>query len=203
MGATATKAKLALGADSAGMYLTPEEFDAITEYDENYRYELIHGVLVVSPVPLEAHEDPNDELGGLLRNYRDDHPKGGALDATLPNRCVRVNSSRRLADRVIWAGLGRQPRPKKDLPTIVVEFVLAGRRNRLRDYETKRDEYLAVGVQEYWVVDRFQRTMTVSRASGEELKITEKKAYRPPLLPGFVLPLARLLAVADRWAAVE
>jgi hypothetical protein len=40
---------LEIDLESAGMLLTPEEFDAITEYDENDRYELIHGVLVVKP----------------------------------------------------------------------------------------------------------------------------------------------------------
>jgi hypothetical protein len=29
--------------------------------------------------------------------------------------------------------------------------------------------------------------------------IPEKQVYGTPLLPGFELPLARLLAVADRW----
>ena len=40
-----------LGPESAGMLMTPEEFDAVNDYDENYRYELIHGVLVVNPIP--------------------------------------------------------------------------------------------------------------------------------------------------------
>jgi hypothetical protein len=33
---------LALGPDSAGLLMTPEEFDAVEEYDENYRYELVN-----------------------------------------------------------------------------------------------------------------------------------------------------------------
>jgi Uma2 family endonuclease len=203
MSTASAQTRIVLGQDSAGMYLTPEEFDAIKDYDPNFRYELMQGVLVVWPVPLEAHDGPNEELGRLLLNYRYDHPKGGALDETLPNRYVRINGTRRLADRVVWAGLGRQPIPKEDTPTIVVEFVSAGKRNRLRDYETKRDEYLSAGVKEDWIIDRFQRILTVYRSDGTELVISAKKSYRPPLLPGFVLPVARLLEVADRWAAVE
>ena len=34
----------------------------------------------------------------------------------------------------------------------------------------------------------------------EELHIPADKTYETPLLPGFVLALKRLLAVADRWA---
>ena len=50
---------------SAGLQMTPEEFDAITNYDDRYRYELVHGVLVVNPIPSEAEADPNEELGSL------------------------------------------------------------------------------------------------------------------------------------------
>jgi hypothetical protein len=32
-----------------------------------------------------------------------------------------------------------------------------------------------------------------------ELVIREKDVYRTPLLPGFELPLAQLLAIADEW----
>ncbi|MGO9467146.1 MAG: hypothetical protein ACLQVF_23635 [Isosphaeraceae bacterium] len=55
--------KLKLGLASAGMLMTPEEFDAVTRYDERYRYELIKEVLVVTRLPAEAESDPNDELG--------------------------------------------------------------------------------------------------------------------------------------------
>ena len=50
--------KLILGLGLAGMLMTPEEFDAIDEADENYKYELIHGVLVVTPPPLEEERGP-------------------------------------------------------------------------------------------------------------------------------------------------
>ena len=45
--------------------------------------------------------------------------------------------------------------------------------------------------------------MTVYRFTGEkddELLIPEGQTYETPLLPGFVLPLKQLLALADRWA---
>ena len=53
--------------DSNGMLMTPEEFDAATDFDERSSYELIHGVLIVSPPPGESERDPNDELGFHLR----------------------------------------------------------------------------------------------------------------------------------------
>jgi Uma2 family endonuclease len=193
---------LRLGRRSNGMLMTPEEFDAVTNYDDCYRYELIHGVLIVSPLPLEAEASPNDELGRLLRNYQADHPQGSALDETLPERYIPTEGSRRRADRVIWAGLGRLPDPEVDVATIAIEFVSSGRRSQSRDYEEKRREYKAVGVKEYWIIDRFQRTMTVYRnvpGKPAEEVVPEHGVYRTDLLPGFEAPLARLLALADRW----
>jgi Uma2 family endonuclease len=114
--------------------------------------------------------------------------------------------SRRRADRVIWVGLGRVPDIHKDVPAIVVEFVSNRKRDRVRDYEEKRREYLAIGVSEYWIIDRFKRTLTVVRnAPGQpsEIVVQAEETYQSPLLPGFDLPLKQLLKLADDWAAAN
>jgi Uma2 family endonuclease len=186
------------------MSMTPEEFDAHEPEDfvDHYRYELIRGVLVVAPPAGNAEVDPNEELGHLLRTYRDEHPQGSALDVTLSERTVPTTANRRRCDRAIWAGLGRLPDEEKDIPTIVVEFVSASRRDHRRDYEEKLQEYLAAGVLEYWIIDRFRRIMTVNRKEPGGVitqVIQESGSYQTDLLPGFILPLARLLAKADQW----
>ncbi len=191
-----------IGLASAGLIMTPAEFDALDVCDELCRYELIHGVLFVNPLPSHAEVDPNDELGYLLREYRRRHPQGSCLDRTMPERFVQTPNSRRRADRVIWAGLGRRPDPAVDVPTIVVEFVSASRRDWRRDYVEKRREYGELGVREYWIIDRFCRAMTVYRhtESGEsQVLVAEGDTYRTDLLPGFELPLAQLLGIADDW----
>jgi Uma2 family endonuclease len=189
-----------LNANSNGMELEPDEFDAVTEWDPAYRYELIHGVVIVSPIPAEGEAAPVDELGYLLRKYQEKHPQGAALDWSLPERYIYLsNKTRRRADRVIWAGLGRMPRPKLDPPAIAIEFVSKSRRDRQRDYVTKRREYREAGVKEYWLIARFRRVMSVSLADGSERELTENEIYQTPLLPGFELSLQRLLAVADKW----
>jgi Uma2 family endonuclease len=188
------------GPDSAGTLMAPREFDR-AEFVEGWRYELLHGVLIVTPPPLEEERDPNGELCYRLRVYRDTHPQGGALDGTLYEQTVKTRNNRRRADRVIWAGLGRPPR-RADVPTIVIEFVSEGKRDRERDYEEKRDEYIAIGVREYWIIDRFKRLMTVYSPGDKKARkrvIREHQTYTTNLLPGFELPLGRLLAAADRW----
>jgi Uma2 family endonuclease len=185
------------------MVMTPEEFDAAADFDEHYSYELIHGVLIVSPPPGAAERDPNGELEFLLRSYQLNHPSGSLLDKTLSEQYIHLPGSRRRADRVVWIGLGRVPDLAKDVPAIAIEFVSKRQRDRVRDYEEKRRDYLSIGVQEYWIIDRFQRIMTIVRktlSEPAELVIKENDLYTTPLLPGFELPLARLLKVADDWA---
>ena len=194
-----------VGPSSAGLLMTPEEFDAIAELDDRFDYELIHGVLIVTPIPSEAESDPNEELGFLLQSLSGE-PSAGIIPRSHTGRALCLHSKHAAAaDRVIWAGLGRLPDPRIDVPTIVAEFVSADRRDRQRDYEQKRIEYLALGIQEYWVIDRFHRRLTVFRPGREqgsflEIQVFEDSpTYQSSLLPGFHLPLARLLAVADRW----
>lgn len=192
--------RVVLGPGLAGTLMTPAEFDEVEEYDEDYAYELIHGVLVVSPTPAESERGPNEMLGYWLISYKEHHPQGAALDGTLPEHYIRTPTSRRRADRVIWAGLGRQPKPRRDPATIAVEFVSEGKRNRQRDYVEKRKEYLQTSLSEYWVVDRFRRQMTVYRRKRPQtIIVAESETYRTTLLPGFELHLAELLAIADRW----
>jgi Uma2 family endonuclease len=202
---TKTK-RIRLNQASNGMLMTPEEFDAVTDYDELFVYELIHGVLIVSPVPGETERDPNGELEYLLRHYSATHPQGSIIDKTLSEQYIALPNSRRRADRVIWIGLGRVPNPRYDVPAIAVEFVSKRKRDRVRDYEEKRREYRANGISEYWVIDRFDHTMTVFKktstsASGMVIKADE--TYRTPLLPGFELPLRQLLNLAADWTNSE
>jgi len=184
----------------AGMRMSPDEFDAVRDWAGDYNYELVQGVLVVVPPPSEGERGPNELLGYWLLGYKEHHPQGAALDYTLPENMIKSPDSRRRADRAIWTGLGRLPNAQEDPPSIAVEFVSAGKRSVRRDYVDKRNEYMAVGLQEYWIIDRFRRQMTVYRREGDEiieLVIPEDEVYSTLLLPGFQVDLAKLLAIAD------
>lgn len=195
------------GIESNGILMTPQEFDDSDpdDFDQAWEYELINEVLVVSPIPLVQEADPNEELGYKLRLYHDSHPDGKALDKTLSERYVRTGTNRRKPDRLIWAGLGRLPR-KNEPPTIIVEFVSSRKRDRERDYEANREEYQTIKVQEYWIIDRFQRIMTTHILEGGKYRkkvIQAKQTYRTKLLPGFELLLVRLFELADEWDKEE
>lgn len=194
------------GPRDAGAIMTLDEFEE-ADFELGYRYELIHGVLVVTPPPLEEERDANEELGYLLRDYQKLHPQGKSLDLTLPEQNVRTTGQNRRCDRVIWAGLARRPRSRgpvgrRDVPTIIVEFPSSRAADRRRDYEEKKIEYRDIGVREYWIVDRFRRVLTVYHRRGDrwiKRVMHEAETYRTPHLPGFELPLAKLLAISDQY----
>ena len=198
---SAVSGQTQFGPADNGRLMTPEEFDAIAPIDvaEGYAYELIHGVFIVSPFPGPMETDPNDQLGFLLRLYDLHHPN--IIDKTVYETYIRTENGRRRADRVIWSGLGRVPKWKLDIPTIVIEFLSAGRQSRQRDYDEKRHEYLNLGVQEYWLFDRFlQRLIVFHRRGGDQVQeIPATGTYRTPLLPGFELPVGQILARAADW----
>ncbi len=180
---------------------------SLDEFELGHRYELIHGVLIVTPYPLEEERDANEELGHWLRNYQESHPEGKSLDLTLPEQNIRTKTQNRRCDRAIWAGLSRRPRTRgevtnRDVPTIVVEFPSSRPADQRRDYEEKKDEYRDLGVKEYWIIDRFARTMLIYSWRGKrwvKRTVAEEATYRTVLLPGFELPLEKLLAVTDKY----
>jgi Uma2 family endonuclease len=190
-----------IGPECNGMLLSAAEYDAVTDWDEDFRYELVHGVLIVTPPAAAGERFPNDDLGYLIRVYQETHPNGGMVDDTAFEQEIRTGESRRRADRAIWVGLGRVPDPLEDVPAVVIEFVSRSSRDRHRDYIAKRAEYAAAGVQEYWVIDRFRRELTVFLADGTEGVVAEAEIYTTPLLPSFELPLARILSKADAYEA--
>jgi hypothetical protein len=74
---------LHVGPEDAGRLMTPEDFDA-AEAEEGWRYELIRGVLVVSPIPRKPSRGMAGKLiyhlftGSVLRTSREE---------TRPCRC--------------------------------------------------------------------------------------------------------------------
>ena len=38
--------------------MTPDEFDTVEDYDRDYRYVLIHGVVIVNPIPVPSQTAP-------------------------------------------------------------------------------------------------------------------------------------------------
>lgn len=95
----------------------------------------------------------------------------------------------------------QQNRPKGNYPEradLVVEVVSAGKANRVRDVNTKRLEYAAAGIPEYWIVDPKDGQITVLKLDGKtyiEHGVFKKGATATSaLLNGFSVDVTKALA---------
>lgn len=141
--------------------------------DDDNRYELLDGELLVTPPPSEEHETIVARLTallvpfvvanglGLVYHPRSVLQRGG--ERTEPDLMVRPESSP--------SGWEHAP-----TPSLVVE-VLSGR-TRERDRGKKRHFYMKAGVAEYWMVDRLEGVVIQVRA-GEERRISTVLNWAP------------------------
>ena len=84
------------------------------------------------------------------------------------------------------------------IPEIVVEIVSKG--GEKRDYEDKREDYLIVGVTEYWIVDPQKRSMLALTRRGDswaENTIDARGVYSTQLLPAFELRLQDVFSTLE------
>ena len=177
--------------------MTLDEF-LEAEGEDGYRYELAHGVLEVTQVPSDRHGHVVWNLLRLLSFYDGEHPGvisrcggGSEYQLVLPGMASGRNPDVAVTLRNTprdWRG--RRP------PAIAFEVVSEGSEARERDYVTKRAEYLAYGLLEYWIVDPTLTTVTVLIRTGDvwaEQSFSGEQQVASLVLPGFAV------RVADLW----
>jgi Uma2 family endonuclease len=184
-----------------GRRMSLAEFDRAESADGRL-YELSRGIVTVVEVPNVRHFLQVDAIRRQLYLYQDAHPDlvrhiGSGAECKM---LIEELDSERHPDLLIY----HSNPPAHDvwslwIPELVVEVVSESSRDR--DYEEKPDEYLRFGVKEYWIVDWYQRAMTVHRRSRGRWKTS---LVQPParhtthLLPGFELDLEPVFSAADR-----
>lgn len=192
---------LRVGPADHGRALTLDEFED-AEFEAGYRYELARGVLEVSEIPGEAHALIVWLLLSTIADHQRVHPgviyrAGGGSEYRFR---LPVMQSGRHPDVAVT--LRNTPRDGRGLrrASLAFEVVSKGAESRERDSVIKRAEYLAYGLLEYWIVDPWERTVTVLVRNGDSWR---ERVYRDDqgaeglVLPGFTV------RVADLWTAIE
>ena len=85
------------------------------------------------------------------------------------------------------------------IPELVIEVVSPG--SELRDYQEKREEYLAFGVHEYWIFDADKQEMLVLQRVGgrwREKVVRPPEIYQTRVLPGLQFSCASVFQAANR-----
>jgi Uma2 family endonuclease len=197
--ATATITPLRIGPADHGRSMTLEEFME-AEAEEGYRYELARGVLEVTEVPNDPHGVVVCNLYRAVGRYDERHPGvifryGGGAEFRIP--LPGLISGRNPDMGVVLQGAPKDRRGRR-IPVLAAEVV--SRSSLRRDYETKREEYLACGLLEYWIVDPLKLQVTVLTRRGD---VWDEQVFRDEqVITSLVLP-GLATTVAELWIDVE
>ncbi len=130
---------------AAGLPFTVDDLEAMP--DDGHRYELIDGVLIVTPAPGWYHQESSAALLGQLRNACP------AEFRVLPAPFgVRTSVNNELQPDILVARYGDlTPKNLPVAPVLAVEVLSAS--TALNDLNNKRAAYERMGAASYWVVD--------------------------------------------------
>ena len=181
---------------SAGLKLTYDDF--VLFPDDGKRHELIDGEHYVTPSPNLKHQRVSGSLHLLIGGWLEDHPIGQIYYAPLDVVFSRYDV---VEPDLLYVSHARAaevltPANVQGPPDLVIEIGSPG--TRKRDETIKRHLYERSGVSEYWVVDTELDFVRVYRREGEgfgraiELSREAGDVLATPLLPGLLLPLARI-----------
>jgi Uma2 family endonuclease len=191
-----------IGPTDQGRRMTLEEF-LEAEEEEGYRYELARGVLEVVEVPNDPHGVVVCNLYTAVARYRGEHPGvihrfggGSEFRFWLPG----MISGRNPDLGVVLRGAPCDWRGRR-IAALAAEVV--SRDSVERDYQIKREEYLAYGLLEYWIVDPLRRQVTVLTRRGDawhEAVFRDQQVLASLVLPGFATTVAELWVDIDAEA---
>lgn len=158
-------------------YYTVDDLDRFPR--DGNRYELLDGVLLVTPAPGTPHQLivsrilsvllPSVQVPGhafVLAPGAVSFPPRTQLEPDILVTPAHFPVSERWSDvRNYW---------------LAVEVY--SRSSRIYDHDFKRDNYLKLGVEEVWLVDRMTRSVEVSRELGMSETVSDVIVWHPPTL---------------------
>jgi Uma2 family endonuclease len=129
--------------------------------DDGNRYELLDGVLLVTPAPRAVHQIVATRIAARLHNAAGSfaHVVGPGAISVPPRTQLQPDIlvyPSRFSPVTDWA--------KVDEHWLAVEVL--SRSSRMYDREFKRDAYFALGLREVWLVDIGDESIEVCRARG-------------------------------------
>ena len=169
--------------------------DLLALPDDDNRYELIDGDLLVSRAPHIDHQHMLMNLGFSFKVYLERNPIGRIVpevgvifdehNAAIPDLVFITNER-----------YGEIVREGKLIaaPDLAIGILSIG--DEARDRNLKLRLYGKFGVKEYWIVDRVARTVDVYLLGEQGLKSVgtfgETNTLESALLPDFALPVAKV-----------
>jgi Uma2 family endonuclease len=175
--------------------MTADEYLALGQTQE--RYELIDGVVVMSPSSAPGHGEiaaqitgqliAFSERAGIIRVFSEIDVRVSETEVVRPDICAYLTER-----------LPQRPRRFESPPDLIVEILSPGTRAVV--LITKRDDYEKFGVAEYWAVEPADGRVRCWQRRGVHLveAVVQGDSLPCEAIPGFVLDLRRLRRLAQQ-----
>ena len=141
------------------------------------RYEVLVGVLLVTPAPTPRHQVIATRLAQVLGRHLD----GGRLGQVVAPGAIRSGPSTQLQpDVLVFPPLPEVPRRWEGMPAAWLAIEVLSRSSHLYDRNIKRDAYLQLGVREVWLVDPIRHRILTTGMAGQDHEVTDHLVWTPP-----------------------
>lgn len=157
---------------------TADELEVIPE--DGNRYEIIDGVLFVTPAPSTLHQRTLLEFVERLRPYS----KALGLELLVAPIDVRASSSTQVQPDILVLPRffeGRCATRWEQMSRLLLAVEILSPSTKRLDRVVKRKLYLEQGVREYWIVDIESRSVGVWTAEYETARVTRDTFTWKPL----------------------
>lgn len=162
--------------------------------DDGNRYEVIDGVLYVSPFASYAHQEAAGQLFSLLNHHVRARGLGKVFTAGLK---VVLGEPTGVGPDVVFVSAAKMSQMKPDgfygPPDLLVE-VLSTKPDL--DRVVKANKYAEAGVAHYWIVDPVRRCLSAYALEGGHYRLAAElggdATFLPALFPGLRIALAEL-----------
>jgi Uma2 family endonuclease len=144
--------------------------------DDGNRYELLDGVLLVTPAPAAVHQLVASRIQARLSVAL---LLPGHAHVVGPGAVVRRPRTQLQPDILVYSSRFAPITDWRRISDHWLAIEVLSRSSQIYDREFKRDAYFKLGVQQVWLVDWRQKQVEVCRKIGRARRVTDIIRWRP------------------------
>ena len=145
--------------------------------DDGNRYELLDGVLLVTPMASTAHQVIASRIQARL-SVAVQLP--GFAYVVGPGAVVRLPNTQLQPDLLVFPTRFTPDTDWRKVDEHWLAVEVLSRSSKIYDRDFKKDAYFALGVQQVWLVDRWTRSVEVWRSARSKKAVRDVIRWRAP-----------------------
>jgi Uma2 family endonuclease len=143
--------------------------------DDGNRYELLDGVLLVTPQAAAVHQVVANRIQFELTASLQ---KRGLAHVVGPGAVVRMPRTQLQPDILVYPARFSPTTDWRKITEHWLAVEILSRSSRVYDRDFKRDAYFALGLQQVWLVDWRDRSVEVCTAKGKSRVVRDRIRWR-------------------------